>query len=120
VALECLKKNRQQQLEAQPYLSTEFLQTVKECGGLKACMRYLEYLVNDCQVGDERVHTELVCLYIECIKSAMGQQDGGVDLRVKIVGVLEGPQQRYDPQVVFEIMPTDSMAKERAIIMVKL
>jgi hypothetical protein len=47
------------------------LQTVKEHGGLKACMGYLEYLVVESKVGEESVHTELVCLYIQYIQTAL-------------------------------------------------
>jgi hypothetical protein len=60
VAIECMKRGKGQR----PWQSVKILQAVKEHGGLKACMRYLEYLVIESKVEDESVHTELVCLYV--------------------------------------------------------
>ena len=34
-------------------------------------MRYLEYLVIESKVDEESVHTELVCLYLQYIQTAL-------------------------------------------------
>ena len=88
-----------------PFMSVQVLQTIKEFGGLKACMRYLEYLVIESKVQEESVHTELVCLYIQYIQTALisyrttenrldiSQADNDrsiTDLRIKLISVLEG------------------------------
>lgn len=52
------------------------LREVKDKGGARACLRYLEYLTIECKVEDPTIHTELACLYVEYVKSSLQQYEG--------------------------------------------
>lgn len=43
-----------------------------------------------------------------------------IDLRIKLMSVLEGSQQLYDAYVVIDLLPTDYLYKEKAILLVKI
>ena len=75
VALECFKKqsSRTQSPRAAPFRSERLLRVIKDKGGLRACLKYLEYLTMDCKIDDEVIHTELACLYVQYIVSYLRQ-----------------------------------------------
>ena len=54
-------------------MSERILKEIKEKGGLKACLKYLEYLTVDMKVQDTAIHTELACLYVQYITSILRQ-----------------------------------------------
>lgn len=67
LGLECIKKfNRND-----PFKSDKVLRYIKEQGGPKACLKYLEYLTLECGVLDRPIHTELACLYVQYIISIL-------------------------------------------------
>jgi hypothetical protein len=81
VALECFKKSSKAK---EPFRSERLLREIKEKGGLKACLKYLEYLTLECKVNDRMIHTELACLYVQYINSSLNMhystgrsQEGG-------------------------------------------
>ena len=65
LALECFKKFKQQD----PFKSEQVLRHLKDHGGLRACLKYLEYLTIECAITDPVIHTELACLYVQYINS---------------------------------------------------
>ncbi len=67
VALECLKRPSSVDSE----WTERVLREVKARGGVRGCMRYMEYLTMECGGKDERVHTELACLYVQYINSTL-------------------------------------------------
>lgn len=71
VGIECLKKPRK--ATTPPFTSERVLRELKERGGLKACLRYLEYLTFDMKVDSISIHTELACLYVQYIASLLRQ-----------------------------------------------
>jgi len=83
VALECFKKSSKA-LNKEPFRSERLLREIKDKGGLKACLKYLEYITIDCKVSDRMIHTELACLYVQYINSSLNMhfqtvsnQEGG-------------------------------------------
>ena len=60
LGLECLKKFKKED----PLKSHKILTHIKQHGGPKACLKYLEYLALDCGLNDKPIHTELACLYV--------------------------------------------------------
>jgi hypothetical protein len=55
------------------------------------------------------------------LKVREADKDVGItELRVKLMHVLEGSEQRYDASVLLELLPTNYLIKERAIILIKL
>jgi hypothetical protein len=61
MALECLKMPAKSQ--AQAFQSERVLREIKERGGVRGCIRYLEYLCMEQKVQSGEIHTELACLY---------------------------------------------------------
>jgi hypothetical protein len=51
--------------------SDKVLRYIKDHGGPKACLKYLEYLTLECGVSDHPIHTELGCLYVQYINSIL-------------------------------------------------
>jgi hypothetical protein len=68
-ATECFKTKKAEE----PFCDIEVLQVIKKHGGLKYTGKYLEYLVSERKVTDCKIHTELVCMYIQCIKSLLSK-----------------------------------------------
>ena len=50
--------------ERAPFMSDKLIKMIKEKGGIKCCLKYLEYLTLKCNIKDKRLHSELGCLYI--------------------------------------------------------
>jgi hypothetical protein len=73
-ANECMKTK-----EAQPFCSVEVLTVIKKNGGVKHSIKYFEYLVNERKVMDCKIHTELACMYIQCIKVLLNKIRSGFD-----------------------------------------
>lgn len=74
VALECLKKpSKSESRKLSPFRSERLLHQIKEKGGLRACLKYLEYLTIELKVEDRAIHTELACLYVQYINSQLAQ-----------------------------------------------
>jgi hypothetical protein len=61
MALECLKMPAKSQV--QPFRNERVLKEIKERGGVRGCIKYLEYLCLEQKVQVGEIHTELACLY---------------------------------------------------------
>ena len=61
MALECLKMPAKSQVQA--FRSERVLREIKERGGVRGCIKYLEYLCMEQKVQSGEIHTELACLY---------------------------------------------------------
>lgn len=66
LGLNALKKMDTQQ---QPFKSEKVLKFVKELGGLKSILKWLEYLTMEAKVIDGVIHSELGCLYVQYIRA---------------------------------------------------
>lgn len=67
LGLECLKKFNKEE----PLKSDKILRHIKDNGGPKACIKYLEYLTLECGIAERPIHTELACLYVQYINSIL-------------------------------------------------
>ena len=49
------------------------MEVIKKHSGVNYTLKYLEYLINERNVSDSKIHTELVCMYIQCIKNLLNK-----------------------------------------------
>lgn len=67
LGLECLKKYSKND----PYKSEKILMFIKNQGGVKGCLKYMEYLTIECGLDDRPIHTEIACLYMQIIVNTL-------------------------------------------------
>lgn len=66
LAIECFKTK-----SIEPFKSLDVFTSVKQYGGVKHIMSYLEYVVLERATKEDKLHTELACLYVQCINSML-------------------------------------------------
>jgi hypothetical protein len=59
LAIECFKTKT-----IDPFVSSDVLNCIKRHGGVKSILTYLEYVVLERSTKEDRLHTELSCLYV--------------------------------------------------------
>ena len=64
MAIECFKTKT-----IDPFVSSDVLNCIKQYGGVKHILSYLEYVVLERSTKVDKLHTELSCLYVQCISS---------------------------------------------------
>jgi hypothetical protein len=143
LALECFKKSSKAK-DKTPFHSERLLREIKQHGGLKACLKYLEYLCLECRLSDRLIHTELACLYVQYLNTALTQytmpnpEEGEntrhlqmvvdvdradtdkiiLELRRKLMVFFE-QSDLCEASVVLELMPEGYLLKERALMLAK-
>ena len=95
--------------DSKPFTSGTIFQFVKQKGGLRACIYYLEYL---CSKIDQKIyHNELGCLLIQ---DFIRQKDTDSDkYRRKVHEFLR--TKTYDPQVMLNII-SNSTAEQQSLV----
>ncbi len=59
LAIECFKTKL-----SEPFKSLDVLSSIKQYGGVKHILSYLEYVVLERATMEDKLHTELACLYV--------------------------------------------------------